>query len=138
MASWLGYTEWRLKKFFRGKRAEDLEDVLKSITEDLENLHLNQKETEEYLKDAEERLKKSLKQVGIVRFNPFGTGSGQGSNQSFSLAFLDEMGNGAVISTFYTRDNIKTYAKPIKEYKSEYNLTPEEEEAIWRTKQKTI
>lgn len=131
MAGWLGYTEWRLKKFFRGKNARNLEDVFKSITEDLENLHLNRREIEKYLEEVEERLKKSLKQVGLIRFNPFGE---SGSNQSFSIAFLDELGNGAVISTLYTRDNIKTYAKPIKEYKSEYNLTPEEKEAIWKTK----
>jgi hypothetical protein len=138
LAGWLGYTEWRLKKLFRGEKASNLEDVLKFIGEDLENLKVNQEKTENYLKEVEERLKKSLKQVGMVRFNPFGTGSGQGSNQSFSIALLDEFGNGAVISTLYTRENIKTYAKPVKEYKSEYSLTPEEEEAIWKTKQKTI
>lgn len=134
LAGWLGYTKWRLKKLFRGKRASDLEDVLEFIGEDLKNLNVNKEKTENYLKEVEKRLKKSLKQVGMVRFNPFGVGSGQGSNQSFSLAFLDEFGDGAVISTLYTRDNIKTYAKPVKEYRSEYNLTPEEEEAIKKTK----
>jgi hypothetical protein len=131
LAVWLGLMEWRLKKIFRGKKARGLEDVLKSLGEDLKNLHVNQEKTEKYLKEVEERLKKSLKQVGMVRFNPFGE---SGSNQSFSIAFLDECGNGAVISTLYTRDNIKTYAKPIKEYESEHALTPEEEEAIRRTK----
>lgn len=135
LAGWLGFTEMRLKKLFCGKKAGDLENVLKSIGEDLKNLHSNREKTENYLGSVEERLRKSLKQVGIVRFNPFGE---SGSNQSFSIALLDEKGDGAVISTLYTRDNIKTYAKPIKEYKSEHNLTPEEEEAIWKTKQKTI
>lgn len=136
LAGWLGYTEWRLKKLFRGKKASDLEDVLQFLGNDLKNLQTSQKETEDYLKEVEERLKKSLKKVGIVRYNPYGETAG--SNQSFSIAFLDEKGNGTVISTLYTRDNIKTYAKPIKEYKSEYTLTPEENEAIWKTKQKTI
>jgi hypothetical protein len=133
LAAWLGFTEWRLKKLFRGKKAGDLEDVLESIGEDLKNLHISREQVENYLKEVEERLEKSLKQVGIVRFNPFGEA---GSNQSFSIALLDERGDGAVISTLYTRDNIKTYAKPIKEYKSEHNLTPEEEEAIKRTHEK--
>lgn len=130
LAGWLGFTEWRLKKLFRGKKAADLESVLQSLGEDLKNLHISREETENYLKEVEKRLEKSLKQVGIIRFNPFGE---SGSNQSFSIALLDELGNGAVISTLYTRDNIKTYAKPIKEYKSEHSLTPEEEEAIKRT-----
>jgi hypothetical protein len=132
LTGWLGYTEWRLKKIFRGKKAGDLEDILQFLGNDLKNLQTGQRETEDYLKEAEERLKKSLKKVGIVRYNPYGETAG--SNQSFSLAFLDEQGNGAVISTLYTRDNIKTYAKPIKEYKSEHTLTPEENEAIWKTK----
>lgn len=130
LAAWLGMIELRLKKFFRGKKARDLEDVLKSISEDLKNLAANQEKTENYLKEVEERLQKSLKKVGIVRFNPFGE---SGSNQSFSIALLDERGNGAAISTLYNRDNVKVYAKPIQEYKSEYTLTPEEEEAIKKT-----
>lgn len=134
LAGWLGFLELRLKKLFRGKKAGDLETVLQNLGEELKKLNLSREKTDVYLKEVEERLKKSLKQVGIVRFNPFGAGSGQGSNQSFSIAFLDEVGNGAVISTLYSRDNIKTYAKPIKEYKSEHTLTPEEEEAIRRTK----
>jgi hypothetical protein len=136
LAGWLGYTEWRLKKLFRGKKASDLENVLQLLGNDLKNLQTSQKETEDYLKEVEERLKKSLKKVGIVRYNPYS--ETVGSNQSFSLAFLDEKGNGAVISGLYNRGNIKIYAKPIQEYKSEYTLSEEENEAIWKTKQKTI
>lgn len=132
LTAWLGLIELRLKKFFRGKKAGDLEDILKSIAEDLKNLAGHQEKTENYLKEVEERLRKSLKRVGVVRFNPFGE---SGSNQSFSMAFLDETGSGAVISALYNREGIRIYAKPIREYKSEYTLTPEEEEAIWKTKQ---
>lgn len=132
IAVWVFLIESRLKKFFRGKKAEDLEEILQSISNDLKNLQSSQEKTENYLKEVEERLKKSLKQVGIIRYNPFGETAG--SNQSFSIAFCDERGNGAVVSGIYTRENIKLYAKPIKEYKSEYTLTPEEEEAIQRTK----
>ncbi len=130
LAVWLGLIELRIKKLFRGKKAGDLEEVMQSLGEDLKNLHISREKTENYLQEVEKRLKKSLKQVGIIRFNPFGE---SGSNQSFSIALLDEYGDGAVISTLYTRDNIKTYAKPIKEYKSEYTLTPEEKEAIKKT-----
>jgi hypothetical protein len=131
MGVWVLLMELRLKRFFRGKKAGDLEDTLRSIADDLKNLQANQEKTENYLKEVEERLKKSLKQVGLVRYNPFAE---SGSNQSFSIAFLDEKGDGAVVSGLYTRENIKVYAKPIKDYKSEYTLTPEEEKAIKRTK----
>ncbi len=136
LAGWLGYTEMRLKKIFRGKKAGDLEDILQNLGEDLKNLQAGQKKVEIYLIEAEERLKKGLKKVGVVRYNPYG--GANGSNQSFSLAFLDEKGNGAVISALYNRENVKVYAKPVHEYKSEYTLSEEENEAIWKTKQKTI
>ncbi len=131
LAAWLGFTEWRLKKLFRGKKAGDLEAVLQDLGEELKKLNLSREKTDVYLKEVEERLKKSLKQVGVVRFNPFGEA---GSNQSFSIAFLNECGNGAVISALYTRDNIKIYAKPVQNYKSEYALSKEENEAVKRTK----
>ena len=134
LAVWLGLIELRLKKIFRGKKAGDLEEVMRSLGEDLKNLNISREKTENYLKEVEKRLKKSLKQVGIVRFNPFGAGSGQGSNQSFSIALLDEIGNGAVLSALYMRDNIKIYAKPVTEYKSEYSLSEEENEAIRKNK----
>ncbi len=134
LAVWLGLIELRLKKLFRGKKAGDLEEVMQSLGEDLKNLHISREKTENYLKEVEERLKKSLKRVGIVRFNPFKGSSGQGSNQSFSIALLDEQGDGAVISALYTRDNIKVYAKPVIEYKSEYSLSEEENEAIRKNK----
>lgn len=134
LAIWLGFIELRLKKLFRGKKAGNLEEVMQSLGEDLKNLHISREKIENYLREVEDRLRKSLKQVGVVRFNPFEGASGQGSNQSFSIALLDERGNGAVISALYTRDNIKVYAKPVLEYKSEYSLSEEENEAIRRSK----
>ncbi len=131
LAAWMALMELRLKKLFRGKKAGDLETVLQNLGEELKNLSLSREKTDVYLKEVEERLKKSLKQVGVVRFNPFRE---TGSNQSFSMAFLDEGGNGAVISALYIRDNIKVYAKPVQSYKSEYSLTGEENEAIKKTK----
>ncbi len=131
LAAWMTLMELRLKKLFRGKKAGDLEEVLQKLGEELKKLSLSREKTDVYLKEVEERLKKSLKKVGVVRFNPFRE---TGSNQSFSMAFLDEGGNGAVISALYTRDNIKVYAKPVQSYKSEYSLTGEENEAIKRTK----
>ncbi len=128
---WLALLEFRLKKLFSGKKAEDLEDVLASLTEDLRNLNISREKIETYLKETEERLRKSLKQVGFIRFNAFGE---MGSSQSFSLAFLDEQGKGAVISALYSREGIRIYAKPIQNYKSEQALTPEEKEAIIKTR----
>ena len=70
-----------------------------------------------------------MRGVGTVRFNPF-KGTGDGGHQSFATAFLDETGNGIVLSTLYIRDRVGIYAKPLKKGRSEYELTGEERKAI--------
>ena len=43
---------------------------------------------------------------------------------------LDEDGNGVVLSSLYSRERMSVFAKPIKNNKSEYELTAEEKEAL--------
>ena len=86
-------------------------------------------EVERYLKLVEQRLRGSVSGVGVVRFNPFSTG-GQGGNQSFATAFLDEEGSGVVFSTLYARNHVGVYAKPIDKGLSTYELSDEEKGAI--------
>ena len=65
--------------------------------------------------------------MGVVRYNPF---SDTGSDQSFSIALLDSDNNGMVITSLYSRDGNRVYAKPVKNNVSEYSLSNEEKEAI--------
>ena len=127
MAVWIWTIEWRLKKFFRGKKAKDLEDVLISLSDELKKLTLSKEEIEGYLETVERRLRKSIQNINTIRFNPF---EDAGSNQSFAIAFLNEHGDGVVISSLYSRERVNVYAKPIKNYQSEYTLSDEEKEAV--------
>ncbi len=124
---WIFLIELRLKKFFRGKRAKDLESVLISLSDELKKLNISKEKIEKYMETVEKRLKKSVQGTGIIRFNPF---EDAGSNQSFSVAFLNEEGDGVVISSLYSREKVSVYAKHIKEGKSEYPLSEEEKGAI--------
>ena len=125
--------ERRLVRLTRGKGGS-LEEALEALSQDVKELTLFRKEIEKYLKVAEMRLRGSVQGVGIVRFNPF-HGEGQGGNQSFAAAFLDEYGSGVVFSTLYARDRVGVYAKPLEESASPYELTTEEREAIERAKE---
>jgi hypothetical protein len=69
-----------------------------------------------------------------VRFNPF-QGEGTGGNQSFSSIFADEEGNGVVITSMHTRERTNMFGKPLKNWKSEYELTDEEKQAIKNQRQ---
>ncbi|MCX6731460.1 MAG: DUF4446 family protein [Candidatus Parcubacteria bacterium] len=127
LLGWVVFIEWRLKKFFRGKGAKDFEGVLISLGDDLKKLNVSREEIEKYLGTVERRLRKSVQGIGIIRFNPF---EDAGSNQSFSVAFLNEEGDGVVISSLYSREKVSVYAKPIIKRKSDYPLSDEEIEAV--------
>lgn len=127
LAIWISMIELRLKKFFRGTKTKDLEGVFSSLRDELEKLQISQKETEKYLETVERRLRKSIQNVGAIRFNPFAE---SGPNQSFAISFLNERGDGVVISSLYSREKVSVYAKPIKNYQSEFTLSDEEKKAI--------
>lgn len=73
------------------------------------------------------RLAGALRNVGMVRFDAF---RDLGGLMSFAFALLDDRGNGVVISSIYGRTESRTYAKPVVERSSKYELSPEEREAI--------
>ncbi len=126
---------YRLNKILGGKKAETLEDSISSILEDVKALKHFKEEMGTYLSGVEKRVGKSIQGIGTVRFNPF-KGEGQGGNQSFAASFLSEKGDGVVLSSLYSRDRVSMFAKPVKNGKSEYELTEEEREALKLAEQK--
>ena len=124
---WLAYLELRLRRVFGGKRAGDLEEVLRAVAKELRELDASREEIEKYLETVEKRLRRSVQHVGIVRFNPF---EDAGGDQSFAIAVLDESKNGIVISSLYGRGMSRIYAKPLEKAASRYQLSEEEKRAI--------
>lgn len=125
----IGSLEWRLRQLMRGKRAADLEEVILSLGQETDKNRRKIIEMIEAIQDLDSRVKRSIRRVETVRFTPF---RGDGGNQSFATCFLDDTGNGVVISSLYSRDKVGIYAKPVRELKSSYELTREEREAINR------
>ncbi|MBI5742541.1 MAG: DUF4446 family protein [Candidatus Niyogibacteria bacterium] len=124
---WILILHLRLRKLFSGASGRDVEGVVSGVKRELENLRQEQKNVAEYIAQSEPRLKKSLKHVGMVRFNSFQDLGGQ---QSFAVALLDEHKDGVVISSLYGREGNRTYAKTIVKGEPQFKLSPEEEEAI--------
>lgn len=74
-----------------------------------------------------------VQNVGLVRYNPF---SQTGGNQSFSLALLDEKGQGIVVTSFHSRDATRVYAKVVKDGQAEDgSFSKEEKLAVKRALQ---
>ena len=128
---WAFNTEKRLKRFFLGKKAKDLEGTLEKLEEDIEKLKLAKDGAEKELSVINKKLKKSIRGLETVRFNPF---PDQGSNQSFAIGMLDENGDGVVLSSVYSRERMSVFAKPVKSGVSEYELTEEEKKALEKAK----
>ena len=124
---WIIKTEKRLKRFFLGKKAKDLEETLANLETDIAKLKESKEKAEKELTSINTRLKKSIQGLEVVRFNPF---PDQGSNQSFAIGMLNEERSGVVISSLYSRERMSIFAKPIKNGNSEYELTAEEKEAL--------
>ncbi|KKU15678.1 MAG: hypothetical protein UX24_C0032G0016 [Candidatus Giovannonibacteria bacterium GW2011_GWB1_45_9b] len=124
---WIVYFELRLRRVFGGRKASDLEDIMKEIVKELEDVDNFRGEMEKYLESVERRLRRSAQHVGVVRFNPF---HDAGGDQSFSIAIMDEKKNGIVLSSLYGRETSRLYAKPLENASSRYKLSKEEEQAI--------
>ena len=128
---WVIVTEKRLKRFFLGKKAKDLEDTILTLEEDISKLKTAKENIESEVKTINAKLKKSIRGLETIRFNPF---PDQGSNQSFAIGMLNEDNDGLVISSLYSRERMSIFAKPIKGGLSEYELTAEEKEALKKAK----
>lgn len=80
----------------------------------------------------EATLRRSNRRAALVRFDAFEDVGGQ---QSFALAMLDDLGNGVVLTSLIGRSDCRVYCKPIEDWKSSKNLTPEEREALRRARE---
>ncbi len=110
---WTVATEKRLKRFFLGKKAKDLEDTIMALQNEIAKLSNAKNNIEKEIIVINGKLKKSIRGLETIRFNPF---PDQGSNQSFAIGMLNEEKDGLVISSLYSRERMSVFAKPIKDW----------------------
>jgi len=76
---------------------------------------------------AEQRLDRAVAHRALVRYDAYGEVSGR---QSTSIALLDSRCSGVVLSSIHHRDQARVYAKELYEGQPEFELSPEEDEAV--------
>lgn len=76
---------------------------------------------------AEQRLDGTVAYRALVRYDAYGEMSGR---QSTSIALLDAHRSGLVLSSIHHRDQARLYAKQIRNGEPEFELSPEENEAM--------
>ncbi|HSF26094.1 MAG TPA: DUF4446 family protein [Actinomycetes bacterium] len=77
--------------------------------------------------DTRQALEEAIRHVAVVRYDAF---SDMGGRMSFSVALLDDDGDGLVLTTITGRRDTRTYAKGLRGGRSDQALSPEEEQAI--------
>jgi hypothetical protein len=77
--------------------------------------------------EHEVRVDNCLSRVGIVRFDPY---RDLRDRQSTAMAFLNALGDGAILTTVVSRDFARMHVKLIREGKADVQLAPEELEAL--------
>lgn len=124
---------FRLKKFMRGENGKSLEASFVAMQKELDGFFNFKKELEVYIGKLEKRVRKSIQSVENINFSAFkGMDSG---GKSFATAFLNENGDGVIISTLQARDRLSVFSKQIRKFKAESILTEEETEALTKARQ---
>ena len=73
----------------------------------------------------------ALRHLVVVRYDAFGD---MGGRLSWSLALLDDGGNGVVLTSIHGRSEARTYAKNLTAWACDQAMSPEEEEVVGRAK----
>jgi hypothetical protein len=120
------YAVLKILKTSGDKRS--INDVLSGLDSHLKESKMSLVELQKAVKDHQHLSLNNLQKIGFIRFNPF---TNTGGDQSFILAILNGHNDGFVISSLHSRDQTRTFAKPIKDGKGEkFELSKEEKLAI--------
>ena len=110
-----------------GDSGRSLHDLLAGNASAIERASERMSDIEAMHGLIDERTRRSLQHIGMVRFNPF---DDTGSDQSFAIALLDDRRDGVVISSLHGRSNTRLFAKPVAAGMSPHTLSDEEAQAI--------
>jgi len=125
----------KLAHFTRGRDGASLEDLIQDALHTVDRLEHGHQQSRRHQKYLEQKLQTCVKSPSTLRFNPF---RDAGSNQSFAASFLDESGNGVIISSLYAQGKTSVFAKPIQAFDSEYELTSEEDHVLQQAKNQVL
>ncbi len=110
-------------------RRENLSDTILRFAEDVQSLQGRLEGLESAQREMADCLRSTIQKVGLVRFDAF---EDVGGKLSFAVAFLDDHGDGVVVSSINGRRETRIYAKPIRKGESIYALSAEERGALAR------
>ena len=79
------------------------------------------------LRELDAGSRTDLSRTGFVRYDAF---DNTGSELSYALALLNREGDGVVLSSIYSREDVRTFGKAVRGWKPASNASAEELDAI--------
>jgi hypothetical protein len=104
--------------------AAEMQDAFEALRDYIEDVAAR---LDGRLTGAETALHGAIAHRALVRYDAYNELSGQ---QSMSIALLDDAQSGIVLSCIHHRDQARVYAKQVHGGKGEFELSPEEAEAV--------
>jgi ABC-type multidrug transport system fused ATPase/permease subunit len=121
----------RIKKLTRGSQGS-FEDVIQDVQSTLTDYQSFKSNAQSLQSSLEAKVSEIKSCSECYNFKAF-DGMGGGKN-SFVTAFLDDYGNGVLLSTIDTRDRVNIFAKSITAWESERTLSEEESQVLTKLK----
>lgn len=110
-----------------GVRGDNLEKLLYDHVSERSVMSREFEQVTKRVELLESRMQTAKRYLGIVRYDAF---EDVGGEQSFALAFFDELGHGAIITGVVGRSTSRVYCKEIVDGKATKDLSKEEQQAI--------
>jgi hypothetical protein len=136
LIAWVGMA-WRMRRFkrqltalTRGMNEHNLEEVLVGHLDKVDQTERRMDTMEQAVAVLQAQIPNCVQRVHLVRYDAF---DDVGGEQSFSMALLDAFGNGVVLTSVYSRLDIRVYAKAIREGRASHALSEEENRVLRET-----
>lgn len=123
----------KIKQFLRETGMNMEEDISQDLMRRTARLEAKSEEWGPRIDLLEKITTASIQKINFVRFNPF---QDTGGDNSFILLLLDRTNTGIILSSLYTREGIRLYAKSIESGKPKHTLSSEEKKVLEDTMRK--
>jgi hypothetical protein len=122
----------RLEALTRNMDGRNLEETLVAHMETVDAASRRMDLLEQAVAVLQAQIPGCLQRAGMVRYDAF---EDVGGEQSFSVALLDARGDGILLTSVYSRLDMRIYAKSIQSGHASHPLSREEERAITQQSQ---
>ncbi|MFR1710101.1 MAG: DUF4446 family protein [Clostridium sp.] len=119
----------KYRKMMKGTNNKNLEELLINSIDKIDSIEEITNEVKSICNKTSDTVTSCVQKVAMQRYKAF---EDIGSDLSYSIAFLDGNNNGVVITSIYSRNESITYAKPIDNGISRYDLSEEESNVLHR------